>query len=177
MKTSFRQIEQEDLALLRDWRNQERVRKNCREYRLLNMINQLNWFEKISTSKVDDMFLVVVDDNPVGVCGLTHIDWKNRSAEVSYYFGKPIGPAIDVATGLEAYEFLKKKGFKEYNLNRLWGEAFSFNKGGINLALKCGFKEEGVMKQTVFWDGRYWDSIIVSMLAEEYYKGDVNVRH
>lgn len=172
MKMSFRQIEQEDLVLLRDWRNQERVRKNCREYRLLNMINQSNWFEKISTSKLDDMFLVVVDDDPVGVCGLTHIDWKNRSAEISYYLGKPIDPAIDVATGLEVYEFLKKKGFGEYNLNRLWGEAFSFNKGGIDLALKCGFKEERVMRQTVFWDGRYWDSIMVSMLAEEYYKAE-----
>lgn len=170
MKIIFRQIEEEDLALLRDWRNQERVRKNCREYRLLNMTNQLDWFKEVSTSRLDDMFLIIVDDEPVGVCGLTHINWKDRSAEISYYLGKSVGPAQNVSIGLEVYEFFKKKGFEEYNLNRLWGEAFSFNEGAIKLALQCGFEKEGVMRQSTFWGGRYWDSIIISMLAEEYCK-------
>ena len=169
MKVDFRQIEQEDLVLLRDWRNQVEVRKYCREYRLLNMLDQKNWFQKFTTSKLDDMFLVVVDDEPVGVCGLTHINWKDRSSEISYYLGKRKNPSIDVAIGLEVYEFLKKKGFGEYNLNRLWGEAFAFNEGGVKLALLCGFKTEGVMRQVTFWNGEYWDSIIVGMLAEEYY--------
>ena len=74
MIVNFRQIEKEDLPLLRDWRNQERVRRCCREYRLLNMANQISWFEGISTSRVDNMFIVIADDEPVGVCGLTHIN-------------------------------------------------------------------------------------------------------
>lgn len=171
MKVSFRQIEKEDLTLLREWRNQERIKKYCREYRLLNMVNQLNWFEKVSTSRQDDMFLVLVEDIPSGICGLTHINWKDRSAEVSYHLGVKINPAKDVAAGIEVYEFLKKKGFEEYNLNRLWGEAFSFNEGGIKLALQCGFKEEGVLRESVFWGGKYWNSVIVGMLAKEYFKG------
>ncbi len=169
MEISFKQIEQENLGLLRDWRNEERVRKNCREYRLLNMVNQQNWFERISTSKLDDMFLVISDGKPVGVCGLTHINWKDRVAEISYYLGKPTSPAADVATGLEVYEFLKKKAFEEYNLNRLHGEAFSFNEGGVGLALQCGFKKEGVIRKSVFWGGKYWDAVIVGLLAEEYF--------
>lgn len=168
MKISFRQVEQEDLTLLRDWRNQERLRKLFREYRLLNMVNQLSWFEKISTSRSDDMFMVLVDEQPVGICGLTHINWKDRSAEVSYHLGKTSNPAADVAVGLDVYSFLKKKGFKEYNLHRLQGEAFSFNEGGVKLALKSGFKQEAVLRKTVFWDGKYWDSVIVGMLVEEY---------
>ena len=161
MEVTFKQIEREDLPMLRDWRNLERVRKYCREYRWLNMVNQERWFEKASTNKVDDMFLVLANDESIGVCGLTHINWKDRSAEVSFYLGKTINPAIEVAIGIEVYE---------YNLNRLWGEAYSFNQGGINLALLCGFKKEGVLRQTVFWDGKYFDSVIVGMLAEEYRK-------
>jgi|TARA_B100001964_G_C14160762_1_gene566578 hypothetical protein len=169
MKISFRQIEQEDLALLRDWRNQERLKKYFREYRLLNMLNQLDWFKNISTSTVNDMFLILADDNPVGVCGLTHINWKDRSAEISHYLGKQTNSAVDVAIGLEAYDFLKKKAFLEYNLNRLYGGPFSFNKGAIKLALHCGFKKEAVLRQSIFWNGKYWDTVILSLLAEEYY--------
>jgi hypothetical protein len=170
MEVAFRQIEREDLPMLRDWRNLEKVRKYCREYRWLNMVDQERWFEKASTNKVNDMFLVLANDEPIGVCGLTHINWKDRSAEVSFYLSKTMNSAIEVAIGIEVYKMFKKKGFDEYNLNRLWGEAYSFNQGGISLALLCGFKEEGVLRQTVFWDGKYFDSVIVSMLAEEYRK-------
>lgn len=170
MKIEFRQVEEDDLELLRDWRNQDRLRKVSREYRLLNMLNQREWFKYISTSKENDMFLVLADGNSVGVCGLTHINWKDRSAEISYYLGIQSGPAVDVAIGLEVYDFLKKKAFVEYNLNRLHGEAFSYNEGGVKLALQCGFKKEGVLRQRVFGEGRYWDSVIVSILAEDYFK-------
>lgn len=170
MEVIFRQMEMDDLPLLRDWRNQERVKKYCREYRLLNMVNQKNWFEKVSTSRLDDMFVVLVDGESVGLCGLTHINWKDRSAEISYYLGKSMNPADDVALGMEVYEFFKKKAFREYNLHRLWGEAYAFNKGGVALALKCGFRQDAVIRDVVFWDGKYWDSIIVSMLAKEYHE-------
>jgi len=132
------------------------------------MVNQLEWFEKISASGRDDMFIVLLDEESVGICGLTHINWKDRSAEVSYHLGRRANPANDVAVGLEVYRFLKKKGFEEYNLNRLTGEAFSFNEGGVSLAVRCGFKEEGVMRQSTFWGGRYWDSVLVGMLSEEH---------
>ena len=170
MKINFRQIEKDDLALLRDWRNQERIRKYCREYRLLNMADQISWFERISTSRVDDMFMVMADDEAVGVCGITHINWKDRSAEIAYYLGKQISPSVDVTIGIEVYGFIKKKAFEEYNLHRLIGEAFSFNKGAVELGLKCGFTKEGVLRQSIFWSGKYWDSVLISMLAEEYFK-------
>jgi len=174
MKVSFRQIEKEDLALLRDWRNQERVRKCCREYRLLNMANQMNWFERISTSGVDDMFVVIADGKPAGVCGLAHINWKNRCAEINYYLGRQVSPSANVVIGMEVYGFIKKKAFEEYNLNRITGEAFSYNQGAVELALKCGFTKEGIMRQSVFWSGKYWDSVLIGMLAKEYFTNKKN---
>jgi len=134
------------------------------------MANQISWFEGISTSRVDNMFIVIADDEPVGVCGLTHINWKDRSAEIAYYLGKRTSPSVDVTIGIEVYSFMKKKAFEEYNLNRLIGEAFSFNKGAVELALKCGFTQEGILRQCIFWSGKYWDSVLIGMLADEYFK-------
>ena len=168
MDVVFQKIEQADLELIRSWRNQDRIRKNSRDHRLINEDDQLKWFRKITTSEEDDMFLVLADGVPIGVCGLARIDRQGRSAEISFYIGKQINPATDVAISLEAYEFLKKKGFEEYRLTRLYGEAFEFNEGGIKLAYHCGFKKEGINQQSTFWDGKYWNGIIVSMTAEEY---------
>lgn len=169
MEISFRKIKEEDLDLIKNWRNQDWIRRNSRDHRSLTMEDQLKWFQKISTSGSDDMFLVLESGTPVGVCGLAWINREHRSAEITYYLGRQKNPAVDVAVGLEVYAFIKKKGFEEYKLNRIHGEVFTYNEGGIKLAYHCGFKKEGIKRQSIFWDGKYWDSTIVSMLAEEYY--------
>ena len=171
MQVGFRPIEVKDLALLRDWRNQERVRRTCRDDTLIDsMASQSRWFKKISSSGRDYMFLVIFKKKPVGVCGLTNIDFKNASAEISYHLGIKTNPALDVAISLEVYEFLKAKCFEEYNLNRLWGEAFSFNEGGVRLGMAAGFKKEGTLRESVFRNGVYWDSVLLGILKREYYK-------
>ena len=164
----FRQINREDLPQLRDWRNQERIRKNCREYKLLTMANQEEWYKRISLEKKDDMFIITDNKEPVGVCGLTHTNWKDRHTEFSYYSGLT-NPFKNGKIAIAVYNFLKKKAFEEFNLNRLWGEIYSENTSAIKLAEKNGLKQEGIMRQTYFWGGRYWDSIIVGILAEEYF--------
>lgn len=168
MEVSFRKIEPLDLEMIMNWRNQERILKNSRDRRVLTMEDQLKWFQRISGSGIDDIYIILRDGMPVGVCGLGRINRQDSTAEITYYLGVQNNAAADVMVGVETYAFLKKKGFKEYHLNRLHGEVFGFNEGGMRLAYHCGFKKEGVKRQSVFWDGKYWDSIMVGLLAEEY---------
>ena len=89
---NLRALEKEDLENLRTWRNLEHVRKSTREYRLLNMINQKDWFESIHKNNPpkDIMFGIINKKNKlVGVTGLTYIDWKNRTSEISIYLSYP----------------------------------------------------------------------------------------
>ena len=44
---NLRALEKEDLEILKIWRNDRRTRIHTREYRLLNMINQYDWFESL----------------------------------------------------------------------------------------------------------------------------------
>lgn len=173
MKVSFRKIEKSDLEMIMNWRNHERILKNSRDRRVLTMEDQLKWFQRISGSGNDDMYIVLKDGAPIGVCGLGRINRQDRTAEITYYLGVQQNPAMDVAIGIEVYAFLKKKGFNDYHFHRLHGEVFGFNKGGLRLALHCGFKNEGVKRQSVFWDGQHWDSIMVGLLAEEYYQQEL----
>lgn len=171
MNVKFRAIEEEDLEFIRDLRNEDNLRKSCREYRSLNMINQRKWLERISLDDTNIMFMVIADGKPVGVCGLTHINWKDRHTEISHFVENGIE-----CISIEIIRFLKKRCFDEYNLNRLWREIYSFSKSDIELLTKCGFRKEGVMRDTTFWNGKYHDSVIMSILVQEYRKDKIKRR-
>jgi len=89
-KVAFRALEREDLPLLRDWRNIPYLRKHFREVAELNMLNQEGWLPKVTASKNDFMFMVeeLATGEPVGVVGLTYINWIIRSGEISLYIDK-----------------------------------------------------------------------------------------
>ena len=128
-EVSLRALEEEDLSVLKNWRNRKHVRKTTREYKLLNMINQKKWFELIHTQNPPrDIIFGIVDKKLklVGFTALTYIDWKNRNAEISIYFAKENWQ--DTLQGKNALNLIIEYGFKELNLHRLWVEIFALSK-------------------------------------------------
>ena len=154
-------LEQERLAQLRDWRNNDQIRHNFREYRLLNMINQHDWLDYVSRSREVEMFGVDFFGGLIGVCGLCNINWVNKTAEISLY----IAPAYQgKGHATQALDLLRQKAFEEFNLHRLWAEIFSFNIASITLFEKCGYVLEGRMVEHVFKAGKYNDSLIYGLV-------------
>ena len=162
MQIELCQLEQGNLATLRDWRNQPNIRERCREYRLLNMLNQERWWEQMTLDPHIEMFGIRVPNVLVGVCGLTSIHWVNRTAEVSIYVGHEDFQRKGI--GLAALKALESKAFGQFNLHRLWAETYSFNGPAIGLFEKAGYVLEGTMKAHVFWRGRYWDSLLYGLV-------------
>ncbi|MBT3409031.1 GNAT family N-acetyltransferase [Candidatus Woesearchaeota archaeon] len=170
-EVSLRALEEEDLSVLKNWRNRKHVRKTTREYKLLNMINQKKWFELIHTQNPPrDIIFGIVDKKLklVGFTALTYIDWKNRNAEISIYFAKENWQ--DTLQGKNALNLIIEYGFKELNLHRLWVEIFALSKENIKLYTKLKFVKEGVLRDKVWRDGKWWDSYIYSMILSDYQK-------
>ncbi len=63
---------------------------------------------------------------------------------------------------------LLKLAFDEMNLHRVWLHVFPDNEGAIACYLKCGFREEGRLRQEVFQGGRYYDVIVMGVLKDEF---------
>lgn len=59
-------------------------------------------------------------------------------------------------------------GFNTLGLNRIVGDIFSENKGSEKLLNKFGFKKEGVLRQTDFDGSRYHDTVVYSLLKNEF---------
>jgi RimJ/RimL family protein N-acetyltransferase len=58
--------------------------------------------------------------------------------------------------------------FRKLTLHRVALTVFEFNTRAIRAYQKCGFTVEGRARQAIFRDGRFWDEIHMSILAEEW---------
>ena len=104
--------------------------------------------------------LLLKDDTSriIGIVCLNHIHFHNRTGEFGItladdeYRGKGFGK--DILLTIINY------GFKELNLNRIWCEVYS-NNNSIHLYKKLGFVSEGILREHVYKNGKYLDSIII----------------
>ena len=63
---------------------------------------------------------------------------------------------------------LLEYGFNIVNLNRIELAVYDYNVKAIKSYKKAGFIEEGRKRQFMWYNGRYHDEIIMSILAEEW---------
>jgi RimJ/RimL family protein N-acetyltransferase len=169
-------VEEEDLPLLLEWRNNPDYRRYYREYRELTLEHQKKWYKERCIGDDRWQFFVVkaIDEDSdnkvyktIGSCGLTYINWTSRTAEFAITIGDP--KYRGKRLGGDTLRTLIKYGFEELNLNRIWCEVYS-NNAAISVYKHIGFVEEGVLRENYYCEGKYWDSHILSMLKSEYEK-------
>ena len=59
-------------------------------------------------------------------------------------------------------------GFGKLALHRIWAEIFADNGASKRLFEKAGFRHEGTLRELSFHDGRWRDSWIYGVLADEW---------
>jgi RimJ/RimL family protein N-acetyltransferase len=163
-------VEREDLKSLKDWRNNTEFRKHFREYRELSMAHQEAWFnEKVMKDPTTVMFSIrrLSDGVLLGCCGFVYVNWVHRHADLSLYIGWKDAYIDAEGYAEESCQLLFDYGFKELGLNKIWTEIYEFDTKKRKLYEKLGFKQDGLLRENYFYDGRYWDSIIISILAKD----------
>lgn len=166
-------VEKEDLEQLLDWRNNTEFRKHFREYRELNMTMQEKWFEqKVLNDPTTMMFSIrrLSDNELLGCCGFVYINWVHRHADLSLYIGWEDAYIDNYGYAEESCKLLFDYGFNELNLNKIWTEIYEFDTPKKKLYDQLCFKQDGLLRQNYFYDGKWWDSRIMSILAGEYHQ-------
>jgi len=168
--TCLRAVEITDLELLRDWRNIPEFRINFREHRELGLENQKKWFEGVSLSSNDYMFVITNKETQeqIGACGLLYINWIIRSADFSFYIGKE-KLYIDDKYAKDAAEVLIRYGFYDLNLYKIWMELYEFDVKKLEFFQnEFNFHVDGKLRSNAYAKGKYWDSYILSLLFTEF---------
>ncbi|PIT92567.1 MAG: GNAT family N-acetyltransferase [Candidatus Harrisonbacteria bacterium CG10_big_fil_rev_8_21_14_0_10_42_17] len=112
------------------------------------------------------MFLSRETGNPIGFGGIYGIHRTAHRAEFRILIGEKShwGQGI----GTEITQLLTFYGFDRLNLHRIWLGVTSENKGAIRAYEKAGYVHEGVLRQDIFRNGVYYDSVRMGILREEY---------
>lgn len=167
----LRAIERSDLELFVRWLNDPEVTRGLTHITPLSFAAEQNWFEEMLKRPVHERPLMIdirlgEDWLPVGDLGFGAIDWRARCAE----FGIVIGEKNywDQGYGSEAIRLLLDHGFGTLNLNRISLRVYANNARARRAYQKIGFREEGLLRQAEFREGRYLDVILMSVLKSEW---------
>lgn len=166
-------IEREDLKQLMEWRNLPEYRKYFREYREINSDTQENWYKnKVLNDPSTVMFSIklVEDGSLAGCCGLCYINWIHRYADLSLYIGWNNSYIDENGFAKESCELLFDYGFNEIGLNKIWTEIYEFDNKKYKLYHELGFQDDGLLRQQYYYQGKWWNSYVMSLLKQEYKK-------
>lgn len=104
-------------------------------------------------------------NNYIGGCGINEVNWTSRIATIGIMVGDK--NYWNKGYGTDAMKVLMKFIFDNMNIRKIKLNVFSFNTRAQRCYEKCGFKVEGVLKDEVFKDGKYYDEIIMSVFRSE----------
>lgn len=160
-------VSKDSIEAFRLWRNDPNLRKYFREYREISDLMQEKWYKRINETdkQVDFEIRTQNSDKLIGHCGLYYISWTNRVAEFGIYIGDH--GYRSGGFGSDALRTLIEYGFNQLNLNRIWCEVYS-NNNALDIYKHIGFVEEGLLRQSYYDDGVYWDSHILGLLKEDW---------
>ncbi len=171
-KIYLRVIEEGDLnEEYQSWLNDEEVCRFNSHHRFPNyQENMAEYFNSVIKTR-NNLILAIVDketDKHIGNISLQEINYFDRGAEFAIiignknYWGKGVGE--------EAGQLIIEHGFKTLNLHRIYCGTSTENIGMQKLAKKLGFKQEGVLREALFKNGKFQDVINYSILENEYKK-------
>lgn len=168
-KVRLRALERSDMDSLRSFHNDPEI-----GYLLggwshpISSEQQNKWFDSLAFDGQHLRFAIETPiDGFIGISTITNIDFKNRSAYHGIIIGKKNMQGHGY--GRDTVMTTMKYAFEELQLHRLDGDIVEHNTPSYNLYVqKCGWREEGRIREHAFRKNRYYDRIIVGILKREY---------
>nr|MBC7245318.1 GNAT family N-acetyltransferase [Chloroflexota bacterium] len=163
----LRAIERSDIPTFVRWFNDPEVRKYLQIYMPMSYAQEERWFEAHLQDQRNCIFgIETLDGKLIGNIGLHDIMWKDSRAMLGILIGEK--EYWDQGYGTEAITTLLRFAFTQKNLHRLYLMVYEYNQRAIRCYEKCGFKHEGRMRQAHFYDGKYYDELIMGILRDEF---------
>ena len=129
------------------------------------------WFESLTAVSDTYKFAIETLENKlfIGGCSINGVDWKNSVATMGIFIGSKNHLGRGYAS--DALRVLIEFIFLQMGINKIRLTVYSYNESALRCYEKCGFKVEGVLRQEIFKDGKYYDKIAMGLLKQEFLLG------
>jgi RimJ/RimL family protein N-acetyltransferase len=164
----LRPLEPDDARTLVPWFNDPEVTRFLLRYQPMTLAEEVEWLRHAGQSATDVVLGIMTraDERLVGTTGLHNVDQRNRHAAIGISLGDKT--AWGKGYGTEAMRLLVRHAFDTLNLNRVWLHVYEYNERAVRVYQKVGFRLEGRLRQDTFRDGKYWDTLVMGVLREEW---------
>ena len=170
-KIRLRAFESEDLETILHWVNDEDVTMNLSDALVfpVSRADELKWLESVSMSNPREKVFAVetMDGRLIGSAGLRDINWIERKAELGIMIGEK--SCWNQGFGTAAIRELLRTGFGKMNLNRIYLRVFENNMRAIHVYRKCGFQQEGILREDHYRGSQYYNTMIMGILRREFF--------
>jgi RimJ/RimL family protein N-acetyltransferase len=126
------------------------------------------WMEANQSSSFEHVRLAIEtkEGQHIGNLDLRQASPEHRAANLGIMIGER--DYWGRGYGTDALRTLLRLAFGDMNLNRVWLMTGENNSRAQACYRRCGFREEGRLRQDRYLDGRYVDTIIMGVLREEF---------
>ncbi|KPZ52379.1 Spermidine N(1)-acetyltransferase [Pseudoalteromonas sp. P1-13-1a] len=164
----LRELSLTDVDTLNEWRN-SRETIDClgANFRYVDMAIDKKWFENYQQNRMSNVRLAVCckeTSQLLGAVYLLNIDWLNRNAEFAIWLGDESSRGQGI--GSHATSLALEHAFLDLNLHKIYLTVLETNKPAIGLYKKIGFKEEGILVDAVYKNGKYLNMISMAIITK-----------
>jgi RimJ/RimL family protein N-acetyltransferase len=168
-KVRIRAIEKTDIDEIMNWINDPEVMQNLFMRYPVSRFQEEKWIERTQddSNPRNKVFAIETKDCVyLGGIGLHAINWENSNAEVGIVIGKK--EHWNKGYGTDAMMAILDFAFNQMNLHRVYLRVYEYNARGIRSYEKCGFKQEGTLRDDRYTDGEYHHTMMMGILKEEF---------
>jgi UDP-4-amino-4,6-dideoxy-N-acetyl-beta-L-altrosamine N-acetyltransferase len=163
---SLRIIEENDIELVRKWRNSSDVAPYMYTDSIITEEQQKNWFKKIRSENSSVYWIIEYEGKKLGLASITRIDRTLSSCYWAFYLGDFSVRGGGIGAKIE-YNVLQYV-FNELELNKLRCEVFVTNDKVIKMHEKFGFRREAFYREHCVKNNQKLDVVGLAILSSEW---------
>ncbi|OMP65791.1 UDP-4-amino-4,6-dideoxy-N-acetyl-beta-L-altrosamine N-acetyltransferase [Domibacillus epiphyticus] len=172
-KAELKDIQEKDLKLILDWRNQEWIRDCMYNRDVISMEQHVKWFEKLQRSETSISRIFYYGGIPYGILNVNDIDKVNKRCEWGFYIGSDDAPrGMGTILGFTSLNYI----FNHISVRKICAEVIGSNKKSISFHQKMGFVQEGLLRKQIVRDGLDVDIVLYGMFKEEWSKKSARIQ-
>ena len=166
MQGYLRQMTQDDLNLVLEWRNHPDTRKYMFSQHKISPEEHAQWFDRLGRDNSQTALLYIVNDVALG-----YVNFKKIEAPATANWGFHLNHAAPKGTGKQFGQTALNYAFEVIKLRKVCSQVLEFNEKSIKFHLNLGFQREETMQQQYFNGKNYYNIEFFRLLASEWTGG------
>jgi diamine N-acetyltransferase len=164
----LRPVEASDAVWMHKWMNDPEIRGLTGEVTPSTLADTEAYIQKLHTSSDRVWFIIEVKETgrPIGETGLLRMFPPWRTTDLSIILGEK--DAWGQGYGSETIRLVLDYAFGYLNFHRVSIGVVGFNEKALRFYEKIGFKREGIQRDGYFYNHRYSDFVMMSILEDEF---------